>query len=107
MARSTKVTTDHTEIRAWVEKYQGRPALITLPTSESDDIALRIDFPGSQDEELLSKTKPSKPISWEDFFKVFEESNLAFVYDQRPQFDNPTLAYRFIYRSGQNTPPEI
>jgi len=99
MLDRTIVTTDHNEIRAWAGKYNGRPAIITLPSSENDAVALRIDFPGSKDEELLSETKPSKTISWEDWFDYFEKNNLAFVYQQQPEVDNPTLIYRFVDRS--------
>ena len=67
----TKVTTNHEEIRTWVEKRGARPASV-----QGTEI-LRIDFPGYTGEETL------EPVSWEDFFRIFAENNLAFVYQDR------------------------
>ena len=67
----TKVTTNHEEIQTWVEKRDGRPA-----KAQGTDI-LRIDFPGYTGEGTL------EPVSWEDFFRIFDENNLAFVHQDR------------------------
>jgi len=63
-----KVTTDHDEIREWVEERGGHPAKV------KGTELLRIDYPGFSGEDRLEE------ITWETFFKAFEENNLAFLY---------------------------
>jgi hypothetical protein len=74
--RSATATTDHDQIRNWVEKRDGHPAMVAA-TERSDRPGgmLRIDFDdpdGSQDIGLHR-------ISWEEFFKVFDKNDLAFL----------------------------
>jgi len=69
-----RTTTDHEEIREWAESRGGKPARV----AGQDPIALRIDFPGEQEEE--EEEEVLEQISWEEFFDVFEESNLIFLY---------------------------
>jgi hypothetical protein len=38
---------------------------------------IRIDFPGFSGEQSL------KPISWDEWFQVFDERGLAFLYQQK------------------------
>ena len=68
---SAKTTTDHDEIRRWVEANNGHPARVkgTEPGG-----LLRIDF--DEPEESLEE------ISWEEFFELFEQNNLAFLYQE-------------------------
>ena len=63
-----KVTTDHDEIREWVEERGGHPAKV------KGTELLRIDYPGFSGEDRLEE------ITWETFFKAFEKNNLAFLY---------------------------
>lgn len=73
MATAT-TTTNHEEIRSWVEERGGRPARVK-DTDEGDSSGvLVIDYPGYSGEGTL------EPISWEEFFEGFEENNLAFLY---------------------------
>ncbi len=74
---STKTTTDHNEIRRWVESHGGHPATVKRTTRGSQAAGvLRIDFPGFSGEQTL------KPISWNEWFKVFDQRKLAFLYQQ-------------------------
>ena len=68
MSEQSKTTTDHEEIRAWVEERGGGPARV------KGTGVLRIDYPGFSGEDTL------EPISWEQFFEAFEENKLAFLY---------------------------
>ena len=71
-----ETTTDHAVIRKWAEARGGRPARVK-GTGEGDDAGLlRLDF-GEPEENL-------EPIGWEEFFDTFEESGLAFVYEDAP-----------------------
>ncbi len=103
MDKKTKITINHAEIRDWVEKHQGQPAVIDSPEAGSEPIGIRIDFPGDTDEVLLAETQESKPVSWEDFFKIFEDKQLAFIYQDKDYLPDPTLAYKFINRDILST----
>src|SRR3954451_21741896 len=70
---SSNVTLDHDEIRRWVEQRGGRPACVKA-TEKGDSCLLRIDYPGFSGEDSL------EPIEWDEFFETFDQSNLAFVY---------------------------
>jgi hypothetical protein len=71
----SKTTTNHDEIRRWVEARGGRPAAVRETGGEADAGILRIDF-GDQDEGL-------EAISWKELFKTFDENNLAFLYQEQ------------------------
>lgn len=93
-----KITTDHNEIKIWVEKYQGKPEVIDHPSAQGDTVGLRINFPGSNDEEYLSSDTQPKYIPWDKFFEIFEEQELAFMYTDAEKMPDPSYAYRFIKR---------
>lgn len=57
---------------------------------------VRVDFPGREDERELSRQRKSEQISWEEFFRVFDEQKLAFIYYPDEHQDDPTLTHRFI-----------
>jgi hypothetical protein len=75
-AHSSNITTDHDEIRRWVEARGGKPSTVKRTEKDGEPGVLRIDFPGYSGEGSLEE------ISWDDFFKKFEESKLAFVYQE-------------------------
>jgi hypothetical protein len=71
-------TTDHATIRRWVESRGGHPAVVVgVPGEEG---ILRLDLPGYAGQEFL------QPISWDDFFRRFDEKRLAFVYEEEGRF---------------------
>ena len=74
MAGESTTTTDHDEIRRWVEARGGKPARVKETGSNGDPGVLRIDFPGRGDDERLEH------ISWEEWFDAFEENGLAFLH---------------------------
>lgn len=67
-----KITTDHNEIRQWVEDHDGRPA--TISDRGGSSRAVKIFFPDQHVHE------PLEEISWDEFFNKFEENDLAFIY---------------------------
>jgi hypothetical protein len=74
MAAESKTTTNHDEIRNWVEERGGNPARVK-GTDKGDSVGLlRIDYPGFAGEDTL------EPISWEEFFVAFDDNQLAFLY---------------------------
>lgn len=70
---AAKRTTDHEEIRRWVEARQGSPSVIES-TWDGTNGLLRIDFDG-EDETLAE-------ISWDEFFRIFDESDIEFLYQE-------------------------
>ncbi len=91
MAES-KTTTDHNEIRRWVEERGGRPAHVAETGSSGDPGVLRIDFdePGGDDDDRLEE------ISWDEWFKAFDENKLAFLY----QSDGESRFNKLVSRSS-------
>jgi hypothetical protein len=77
MASSSKVTTNHDEIRKWAEERGGKPVRVRGTGDKEDGGVLRIDFPGAAGEERL------EPLSWDQWFKEFDARNLAFVHQDR------------------------
>lgn len=77
-SRSGKTTIDHNEIKRWVEAHGGHPALVkrTRQGGKGGGV-LRIDFPGFSGEKSLA------PVSWDEWFEVFDERALAFLYQNK------------------------
>jgi len=72
---SARTTTNHETIRKWVERHKGHPAMVRTGNSGG---VLRIDFdePGGNDDDRLER------VSWEEFFRVFDESDVAFLHGE-------------------------
>lgn len=100
MDEDFQTTTSHVVIRSWAESHGGKPALIVDPNRFDKQVGLRLDFPGKSDEALLSKAHHNKDVSWEEFFKVFEEQELAFDYLEEPGDTDLVDAYRFLKREA-------
>ena len=71
----SNVTTDHEEIRRWVEERGGHPTAVKSTRGgrgKGDRTGiLRIDFPG------YSSAGSLEEISWEEFFAKFDKEKLA------------------------------
>ena len=68
-------TTDHNTIKQWVEARNGYPATVKSTEKNGEPGLLRIEFDDASNESL-------EKISWSEFFNKFEESNLAFLYQE-------------------------
>jgi hypothetical protein len=88
---TTKTTTDHDEIRRWVEEHGGTPAVVS-GTEKGDTGVLTIDFPGGAGEDQLEH------VSWEDWFDKFERGQLAFVYQERKADGQDSTFFRLVRR---------
>ena len=93
----TNVTTDHDEIRRWVEERDGRPARVKETGSDGDPGILRIDF-RDPDESL-------EEIPWDEFFRAFDENNLAFLHQDRTEDGSVSRFNKFVDRSGRSLAP--
>jgi hypothetical protein len=87
----TRTTTDHEEIRRWVEAHGGKPAVVK-GTRDGDTGILRIDFPGGAGEDQLEQ------ISWEEWFEKFDRENLAFVYQAQKADGEDSTFFKFVRR---------
>jgi hypothetical protein len=77
-----ETTTDHDTIRKWAERKGGKPAAVKSTHKEGDVGIVRIMFPDNPKSEHDALTE----ISWEEFFKEFEERELALLYDPKGLF---------------------
>lgn len=98
MPDNPTVTQNHDEIRTWIMNNNGIPALVGDPSVEGAPVGLRIDFPGAGDESLLGDSQQKPDIGWDEFFRIFDEKRLAFVYYRDPTVEDKTLLYRFVPR---------
>jgi len=96
MSSATR-TTDEQEIRRWVEERGGFPARVRTDDARGGGI-LRIDFdePGGNDDERLER------IDWDEFFQIFQESDLAFLHQDETADGQPSRFNKFVSRSGEN-----
>ena len=92
MASETKTTTDHDEIRRWVEEHDGRPASVRGTERGDEAGVLRIDFPGG------AGTDELEHISWEEWFEKFEAENLAFLYQERKSSGEDSTFFKLVRR---------
>jgi hypothetical protein len=88
----TNTTTDHEEIRRWVEAHGGRPARVRGTGDGDDPGVLRIDFPGGAGEDELEQ------ISWDDWFQKFDEAGLAFLYQQQKADGEDSTFFKLVRR---------
>ncbi len=94
MASKSTTTTDHDEIRRWVEEHGGKPASVRGTEGGDDAGVLRIDFPGGAGEDALEH------VSWDDWFRKFDESGLAFLYQQEKASGEDSTFFKLVSRNG-------
>lgn len=82
----SKRTQDHDTIMQWAEDRGGHPAVV-----QGTQI-LRIDFdePGGNDDTKLDR------ISWDEFFKIFDDRGLAFLYQERTADGKESRFNKFV-----------
>jgi hypothetical protein len=91
MARA-HTTTDHNEIRRWIESHGGRPAAVAATMKADDAGILRVDF-GPPEDSL-------EEISWDDFFDTFEDRELAFLYQDKGDDGGASRFFKFVSRDN-------
>ncbi|PST24033.1 hypothetical protein C7U60_10015 [Mesorhizobium plurifarium] len=82
-------TIDHDTIRNWIEAREGQPARVKGATEGGGGL-LRVDF--GKPEDTLEK------ISWDEFFKIFEQENLAFLHQDMTDDGQTSRFCKFIHR---------
>jgi len=90
----SKVTTNHDEIRQWVEERGGHPARVKDTESKKSPGLLRIDYPGYSGGDTL------EAITWDEFFTGFDENNLAFLYQEKTKDGKESRFSKLIDRDS-------
>ncbi len=87
---TSKTTTDHAEIKSWIESRQGHPTVVDGTQGKDGEGILRIDF-REPDEKL-------KPIEWDEFFKTFDDRKLAFLHQDKTADGKTSRFFKFVHR---------
>jgi len=86
---SSQTTTDHDEIRNWAEERGGRPSVIR---TEGKGGVLRIDFGDKED--------AFEEIEWDEFFQIFDQNKLAFLYQDKTADGGTSRFNKFVEREN-------
>lgn len=92
MASESHTTTDHDEIRRWVEEHDGQPASVQDTSKGDDPGVLRIDFPGGAGSDELEH------LSWDDWFEKFDDNDLAFLYQEKKSSGEDSTFFKLVRR---------
>lgn len=92
MAHEAKTTTDRFAIQKWVEKRGGKPATVKLANKAGKVTILRIHFTGRGNDDEL------QDISWDDFFKAFDQHKLAFLFQEKTADGKESRFFKFVRR---------
>jgi hypothetical protein len=83
----TLATKSHDVIRQWAEQRNARPATATRGP-DGEPRTLRFDFDEATD--------GLESIEWDDWLGVFDERNLAFLYQERKADGNESNFFRLV-----------
>lgn len=85
-------TTDHDEIKSWVEKRDGYPARIKISKEKNQNPEeagiLRIGFEKENDS--------LEEISWDEFFEIFDNGHLVFLYQNKTESGGQSRYFKLI-----------
>lgn len=90
----SKTTTNHGEIRRWVEARGGHPARVKDTEQKGSPGLLRIDYPGFSGDDRLEE------ISWDEFFTGFDDNNLVFLYQDKTKDGKQSRFSKLIDRDS-------
>lgn len=82
--------TSHDDIRAWAEARGARPSRVKTTADADGGGVLRFDF-GDKEEAL-------EEISWDDFFRIFDESDLALLAQEETSGGEMSRFSKFVQR---------
>jgi hypothetical protein len=90
----SRTTTDHNVIKEWAEDREAKPAAVKGTGGRQDIGVLRLMFPGYSE----GKSQSLREISWDEFFKKFDENKLAFIYQDKTSSGVRSNFNKFIKR---------
>lgn len=94
---SAQPTTDHRRIREWAETRGAKPACVRGTGGKNDIGMIRLDFPGYTGSETL------EAITWDEWFRSFEENNLALLIQEETADGTPSNFNKLVSRETVNT----
>jgi hypothetical protein len=94
MTGTTKRTTDHETIRRWAEERGARPSAVRGTGAGHEASGLRLDFPEYRGSWL-------EEISWDEFFRRFEDKSLEFLYQDETRLGERSDFFKLINRSSR------
>jgi hypothetical protein len=89
----SKTTRDHDEIRKWAEARGAVPAEVAGTERDGEPGILRFEFPNAP----KHKDDKLKPISWEEFFRKFDEQGLEFLFEEKTADGQISNFNKFVY----------
>lgn len=92
MPDPSRYAVDHDEIRRWVERPGGRPAILGGFGRDRRTPGFRIDFPEYRIKAAL------KRIPWDEFFRAFDAAHWGVAYQEETDRGEVSRFYRFIKR---------
>jgi hypothetical protein len=81
-----QTTRDHEFIRRWAEERGGKPSVV----EGTQILRFNFDEPGGDDDDRL------KEISWEEFFQVFDDSDLSLIFSERSSKGQTSRFFKFV-----------
>jgi hypothetical protein len=88
---ASATTTNHDEIRRWVEARNGRPAVVKGTEGADGEGLLRVEFRHGDKLE---------DIDWDEFFRTFDDRELAFLYQDKTSDGKESRFFKFVRREG-------
>jgi hypothetical protein len=96
-AGESAITSDHQAVKKWIEDRDGKPAAVKGTGTDNDPGILRVAFPGFSEKESL------KEITWDEFFRKFDDAKLAFLYQEKTASGERSNFNKFVKREGKET----
>ncbi len=88
-----KTTTDHKEIKHWIEQRKGHPSVVKGTEGGDGEGILRVDFRNPDDK--------LEDIPWDEFFEAFEDRKLAFLHQDKTADGKTSRFFKFVHREGK------
>ncbi|WDZ85515.1 hypothetical protein PVK37_03390 [Micromonospora cathayae] len=82
------VTTNHEVIQRWARARKAKPATIAGTERDGRAGVLTFDFPGYRQSRRL------RPITWNEWFKTFDERRLNLIYQEQLRNGRPSNFFR-------------
>ena len=76
---TSKTTKNHEEIRHWAQSRHAVPAEVEGTQKGGEPGILRFEFPRARNR----KDEKLNEISWDEFFRKFDENNLELLYQDK------------------------
>jgi hypothetical protein len=83
---------DHNQIKKWAQSRGAHPACVKGTEAGDGTCLLRLDFPGYSGESTL------QPIEWDQWFKVFDQRQLALIVEDKMADGKPSNFNKLIRR---------